>query len=333
MRKRYRLVQRNDRGGNFYLVDNVTKLRESLNTTDREAAEQVLQARLQAEKQPAINLQIARAYLAATDEKIIRRTWADVMEEIVRLKSGSTRERWERATSDEAFDAIKKVPLLETKAEQFLRVLQKGTVATNVFLRRLHNFALDMSWLPWPVLPKKQWPPVHFKEKRAITFEEQEKLLSKEKNGETRAFLELCWHLGGAQSDIASLRAEDVDWAEETISYRRHKTAAPAIVSFGRKVSEILKDLPGAGPLFPRISKLHEKHRAKEFKRRCISAGVEGVTLHSYRYAWAERAKVSGMSERHAMQMLGHNSRAVHRAYAKKAAVKIPSLEELESRQ
>jgi hypothetical protein len=25
-----------------------------------------------------------------------------------------------------------------------------GKVPTNVYLRRLHNFALDMKWLPWP---------------------------------------------------------------------------------------------------------------------------------------------------------------------------------------
>ena len=38
--------------------------------------------------------------------------------------------------------------------------MQRGTVSTNVFLRKLHNFCLDMSWLPWPVIPKRQWPAV-----------------------------------------------------------------------------------------------------------------------------------------------------------------------------
>jgi hypothetical protein len=36
------------------------------------------------------------------------------------------------------------------------------------------------------------------------------------------------------------------------------------------------------------------------------------------------------MPERFAMENLGHNSKAVHRAYAKKALVKIPSLEDYE---
>jgi hypothetical protein len=45
------------------------------------------------------------------------------------------------------------------------------------------------------------------------------------------------------------------------------------------------------------------------------------VWLHSYRYAWAERF---------AQQALGHNSKAVHRAYAKHAEVTVPSLADWE---
>jgi hypothetical protein len=32
----------------------------------------------------------------------------------------------------------------------------------------VQNFALDMSWLPWPVLPKKGWPKIRFKDKPGI---------------------------------------------------------------------------------------------------------------------------------------------------------------------
>ena len=57
---------------------------------------------------------------------------------------------------------------------------------------------------------------------------------------------------------------------------------------------------------------------------------IKGVTLHSYRYAWAERAKTVGYPERFAQEALGHNSKAVHRAYAKRALMKLPSLEDYE---
>lgn len=70
--------------------------------------------------------------------------------------------------------------------------------------------------------------------------------------------------------------------------------------------------------------------RATEFKQRCKGLGIHGITLHSYRYAWAERAKQRGYPERFAQQALGHNSKAVHRAYARHAIVEIPPLSEFE---
>ena len=46
-----------------------------------------------------------------------------------------------------------------------------------------------MGWLPWPVLPKRRWPAIRYREKRAITREEHELILSRESNPEMRAFL------------------------------------------------------------------------------------------------------------------------------------------------
>jgi hypothetical protein len=42
----------------------------------------------------------------------------------------------------------------------------------------------------------------------------------------------------------------------------------------------------------------------------------------------AERGAKAGYPERYAQQALGHNSKAVHRAYARKAQVKVPPLED-----
>ena len=57
---------------------------------------------------------------------------------------------------------------------------------------------------------------------------------------------------------------------------------------------------------------------------------IKGITLHSYRYVWAERARICGYPERFAQEALGQNSKAVHRAYARKAQVTIPTLEDYE---
>jgi len=82
--------------------------------------------------------------------------------------------------------------------------------------------------------------------------------------------------------------------------------------------------------LFPYLRGVQAADRATEFKQRCQGLGITGVTLHSYRYAWAERAKKCGYPERFAQEALGHNSKAVHQAYARKAQVVLPPLEDYE---
>ena len=98
-----------------------------------------------------------------------------------------------------------------------------------------------MSWLPWPVLPKKRWPQVRFKEKRAITALEHQAIVAAEQNPERRAFYELCWHLGGAQSDVANLNAEDIDWQAKVVSFSRSKTGTASIIRFGDEDTELIK--------------------------------------------------------------------------------------------
>ena len=75
------------------------------------------------------------------------------------------------------------------------------------------------------------------------------------------------------------------------------------------------------------LSQQGAEHRSAEFSRRLKILGIKGISLHSYRYAWAERALEAGLPERIAMKALGHSSKAIHHAYAKNAVVEVPSLE------
>jgi len=138
-------------------------------------------------EQPAINLQIARAYLMASDPLIVNRTWQQAMRRSLN-QTGFHARPLADGHQGQGFDPIRKTPLIETQAEHLLNVLSRGTVSTNVHLRKLHNFCLDMNWLPWPVVPKRQWPEVRFKEKRAITFEEHQAILAREQNPERKAY-------------------------------------------------------------------------------------------------------------------------------------------------
>lgn len=331
MKNRFRLIVRGSRGKAFYCVDTATGKRTSLRAPDRDAAEQIVLARNQALRQPTLNLQIAKAYLAGSDSGVATRTWQQALDALIATKRGPTQKRWITGAKDKALVPLLPKVVIETRAEDLLAVLQRGTVSTNVHLRKLHNYCLAMTWLPWPLIPKPQWPAVRFGEKRSITAEEHARIIAREGNPERRAFYELCWHLGGSQSDIAELTAEDIDWNQSVVSYLRRKTQSVAQIHFGPSVAEVLRGLPATGPLFPYLRTVRSCDRATEFKQRCSGLGINGVTLHSYRYAWAERAKTCGYPERFAQEALGHNSKAVHRAYARHATVLLPSLEQYEA--
>ncbi len=331
--KRYRLIYRGKRDA-YYCFDTQTKKRESLKTNNADEAQRLTDIKNEAVRNASMNLQIAQVYLKHSDSALSARTWQHVMDQMTPLKTGPTQERWKHAILDKAFDTIRSRKLMETTGEHFFEVLRNGGTSTNMFLRRLHNFAVGMHWLPWPVLPKLQWPAVKHKERRAITFAEHTQILNREFNPEIKAYYQMLWHLGGAQTDIAELKAEDIDWQDRTISFSRNKTGVPVVITFGPEAAAILRSLPQVGNLFPGLARIKENHRAKMFIKRLKTVALKGsgISLHSYRYAWAERAKVVGMPERYAQQALGHNSKAFARAYSKKAKVIVPSLEEYESK-
>ena len=97
-----------------------------------------------------------------------------------------------------------------------------------------------MNWLPATVIPRRQWPAIRFKDKRAITLAEHQKIVAAEVNPERRTLYQLCWHLGASQGDIAALKGEDVDWANNTISFFRKKTGVPVLVHLGSDALNLL---------------------------------------------------------------------------------------------
>jgi integrase len=329
MKLRFTLYKRR---GIYYAQDTATGRQKSLGTRDPGEAKTLLNAENEAHRQPILNLHIARTYLSAADPEIGKRTWQHVMEAMAKTKQGPTLHRHNNAVKDRAFDLIRSLPILETQPVQLMRVLEAGTVSTNIFLRRMHNFAMGVNWLPWPILAKRGWPKIVFKEKRAVTLQEHEAIVANEHNPERRAYYELCWHLGGAQTDVANLDAKDIDWENRIVGFNRCKTKSVSLVRIGPNLERVLQSLPRFGPLFPNHRQLTEGHRAREFWRACHRIKVSGISLHSYRYAWAERAKVAGYPERYAQEALGHQSKAVHRAYSRKAHVTLPSLEDFEKK-
>ncbi|MEO6752589.1 MAG: hypothetical protein ABIP85_12500, partial [Chthoniobacteraceae bacterium] len=75
----------------------------------------------------------------------------------------------------------------------------------------------------------------------------------------------ILWEIGAAQTDAATLRAEDVDWNAVSLIYQRsilRKDSEPCVLRIGHKLAAILKLLPQSGPLFPRLVLEGSNHRA-----------------------------------------------------------------------
>ena len=333
VKSRYKMFRRT--GGVFYWEDIQTRQQGSLGTKDKHVARKFMHQKNESHEQPALNLAMAKAYASAHDLRPATRTWQDVIDEMMTHGRESTRERCLRTTSTRPFDAIRKKSLIATTSEDLLNMMRLGGHATNHYMRRLHNLALNLGWIMCPGLARAVWPKVTAKQRRAVTAEEHEKILAKEKHTERLAYYALLWETGCSQMDAANLRAEDIDWKTRVLSYQRVKLgtdSTPACISIGNRLAALLRKLPASGPLFPYLMKQDSKERAAEFRRRCLTVGIRGISLHSYRHSWAERAKTLGYPQRFAQAALGHKSRAVHEAYARAAVVICPPLEAYENR-
>jgi hypothetical protein len=78
----------------YYCEDTTTGKQSSLRTKNEAEALVILNARNESFRQPGLNLQIARAYLAASDPTYAQRTWQTVMEQIQTNGKDATRIRY-----------------------------------------------------------------------------------------------------------------------------------------------------------------------------------------------------------------------------------------------
>src|ERR1022692_3201397 len=120
MKRRF-ILYRRKLGGVFYIEDTETRKQESLGTKDRAEATSLLHARNESVRQPQLNLQIAKAYLAGTDSGVSKRTWQDAFNAIIENKTGTTKDRWQRGARQKAFDLIHPLIIVETQAEHLDR--------------------------------------------------------------------------------------------------------------------------------------------------------------------------------------------------------------------
>ena len=331
MKKAYRMFRRKNRPS-YYIQNNHTGDQRSLNTADRKQAERLLHAANEAREAPALNIELGKLYITHGDPQMATRTWQDAMDELCSYGVETSQTRYRRELKSKTYDIIRTKPIVGTTAEDLNAVLKRGGSITNNYLRRLHNLALDNGWIKWHIIAPKKWAKPTKAPKRAITYEEHQRIITAEQSVERRHYYEMLWQIGAAQTDGSLLTAEMFDWKKRVLTYQRKKSGVWCSLAIGTSLEALLKKLPSQGFLFPTIAKLRDKDRASLFWRRCRLLDIKGVSLHSYRYSWAERAYVSGYPERYAQAALGHKSRAIHHTYARKAQVVCPALENIEDK-
>lgn len=119
MKKRYRVFRRG--WGTYYCEDLQTRKQESLHTRDKHEAARLVAARNETQDGPTFSRQLARVYWKAGDPAAAKRDWQMAMDELIKLKHGSNQRRWLTAIKEKSFDSIRQIPILETRAEHFLR--------------------------------------------------------------------------------------------------------------------------------------------------------------------------------------------------------------------
>jgi hypothetical protein len=232
-KQRYWLYRR---GGIYYIHDSQTGVRESLQTRNKQEAEQIRTTRNMTSARPVIGMSLAKAYLTSQDPKLLARTWQNVVDEFCSRGNAETQAHRRKTSLRQPQNLLLKMKLIETTSDDLLKILKEGGVMTNGFVRCLYNLAMGFGWLPWPILPPKLWPTVETKPKRAITRDEHERILAAEKNPDRRLYYELLWETGAAQTDGALLRAEYIDWQRRILSYQRKKTGEWAHLQIGKNL-------------------------------------------------------------------------------------------------
>src|SRR5438874_43599 len=172
-------------------------------------------------------------------------------------------ERCARGFRSKAYNPIRNKPLVQTTGADLLTIIHANGNCVGHYLRRLHNLAVDLGWLAWPILAKRAWPKIRSQSKRAITAEEHAAVIASERNPERRAYYDLLYETGAAQTDAANLTAENIDWTNGILVYHRKKLgphSEPCRLTIGTKLGTLLKSLPSSGDLFPNVKITSANH-------------------------------------------------------------------------
>lgn len=312
-----------NRKGVWYACNRQTAKPQSLQTRNESEAHE----RLNVLNRGAVGRQEARAKMgfwakmAGYDHT--DKTWQDAMDSCAGRShlDPATSKRLASCFRSKRFDKLRIKRICETLPDDLDELLACGKPSIVKNLRTLHTEAVRRRLLYSPLIHPRQVRVMRLKDPRATTIEEHQRIMDRAKTEERRLYYQLLWHTGASQSDCANFRAEDFCKVRRDLHYNRAKTANECRLEFTQEVFALLDQLPKRGFLFPSIQKESESQRGTVFRRACGSLQINGITLHSYRYAFAERCRLNGITVEEAMAAMGLKSFAVYHSYAKGAKI------------
>jgi integrase len=179
-------------------------------------------------------------------------------------------------------------------------------------------------------------------DRRAFTLTELRRIVENA-SGEWRGIILCGLYLGQRLKDIATLTWANVDLQHHEIRFVTRKTGRQMVIPMAEPVVEYLANVPAAddpsAPLFPAsqilASKTNGESRlSQQFHAILVAAGlararsrestglgrsrrrtVSEISFHSLRHTATSLLKNAGVSEVVAMDIVGHDSRAISRHY------------------
>ena len=169
-------------------------------------------------------------------------------------------------------------------------------------LSTMMNLAADMGWIA--AKPKIPFGREHKKERRWLTREEEEKILTKLGATPTADLVVVAVETGCRISELLNLRWRDV--GIDRISFTLTKNGKCRGVPLTQRAREVMERLPreGNGP----FTDLSPTESSRRFKRAATAVGITdaGVVFHSLRHTCASRLVMAGVDVRRVQMWMGH---------------------------
>jgi integrase len=187
------------------------------------------------------------------------------------------------------------------------------------------KWANSTQLIPHNPLASMKRPPKESRGSKAVVDERNHKRLLKTANSALRLFLTVLHETGARPSELARLKAQDVDFKNAVALLSEHKTAEktgrPRMIVLTPSAVAILRKQAVKHPDGVLLRNARGGHWTKDgiglaMRRACRKAGVKAIA-YGYRHTFATDALANGVPDATVAALLGHSSTAMlHKHYS-----------------